>query len=417
MAVRWILLFGLVLGGCKREVAPAASSSASSSRAPLAHASSSPSAAVSSARPATAESDEPAEARAPDAGVTSGPFIIDELADVGPAAPAAAATAGVVMLTRSDELLVAKLLPRLPNVDKPAKSALGTVTRDAAEFSPYARGPAVLDGHAYWVSKARLLRRRIEGGALEVLSPGARDGTRVSAARASGRAVAAFLAQGAAALVAKLWVEGHGLDDLTPEGAAANSVALVPSGADLLALSLEARTGMAPVHARRVRFGADGSPKLDPDVVVWVGSSAGSMTELVGLLSSSGEVAAFVPMPRDITHFGLARIDVGSTPELESDVAWRTYPNGLDPAPLAAASICGEPVVIYARPSEARPHAPQELHLAVLEAAGLGPSEVIARARAFADVSLAAIDRGALVAWVADRRSWAATLRCRVRRK
>jgi hypothetical protein len=311
---------------------------------------------------------------------------------------------------------VAKLAPHLSSSDKPAKSALGTVARNADEFSPYARGPAVLEGHAYWVSKARLVRRRIEGGALEVLSPGARDGARVSAARTPARAAAAFLAPGSAALVAKLWVEGQGLYDLTPEGAAANSVALVPSGSDLIALSLEARTGMAPVHARRVRFAGDGSPKLDPDVVVWVGSSAGPMTELVGLASGAG-IAAFVPISRDITHFGLARIDVGATPQNESDVAWRTYPNGLDPAPLAASTICGEPSVIYVRPSEARPHAPQELHLAALQPAGLGPSEVIARARAFADVSLCAIDRGALVSWVADRRTWAATLRCRVRRK
>jgi hypothetical protein len=204
---------------------------------------------------------------------------------------------------------------------------------------------------------------------------------------------------------------------LTPEGAAANSVALVPSASDLIALSLEARTGMAPVHARRVRFGADGAPKLEPDVVVWVGSSAGAFTELVGVASSSGDVSAFAPMSRDITHFGLVRIMVGATPRLEADVAWRTYPNGLDPAPLAAAVICGEPAVIYVRPSEARPRAPQELHLAVLGSDGLGPSEVIARARSFSDVSLAALDRGALVAWVADRRSWATTLRCRAKRK
>jgi hypothetical protein len=39
---------------------------------------------------------------------------------------------------------------------------------------------------------------------------------------------------------------------------------------------------------------------------------------------------------------------------------------------------------------------------------------VIARSRAFSDVSLAAgPQRGAIVAWVADRRSWALYLECR----
>ncbi len=54
-------------------------------------------------------------------------------------------------------------------------------------------------------------------------------------------------------------------------------------------------------------------------------------------------------------------------------VTWRAFPNGLDPAPLATAKSCGKTLALYARPSGARPHAPQELHIAAIGAEGLGP--------------------------------------------
>ena len=84
-----------------------------------------------------------------------------------------------------------------------------------------------------------------------------------------------------------------------------------------------------------------------------------------------------------------------------------------NPAPIAAANVCGESVVIFAQPSEARPHAPQELHLAMNRPEALGTSQVVARARAFSDVSIAALEAGALISYVADRRTWGLTVRCK----
>jgi hypothetical protein len=43
----------------------------------------------------------------------------------------------------------------------------------------------------------------------------------------------------------------------------------------------------------------------------------------------------------------------------------------------------------------------------------LGPSQVVARARAFSDVSIAALETGALVSYVADRRTWALGMHCK----
>lgn len=285
------------------------------------------------------------------------------------------------------------------------------------ELNPRAHAPSLAGEHAFWVSSGRLVRRRVAGGPLEVLAPGARDGTRVSAVRVGSVEAATFVADAGSALVARLWVEGQGISDLTSPGAAANTVALVSTGSDLVALSLEGRTGMSPVHARRVRLNAAGAPKLDDDVVLWIGSSAQPLTEISAVASSSGDAWALLPIEKDITHFGLARIHAGADPHVDSDVSWRTYPNGIEPAPLATTNACGEPLVAYVRPTDAKPHSPQQLDVASVTSDGLSPSDVVARASFFADVSISAIDGGALVVWVADRRTWACTLRCRAKAK
>jgi hypothetical protein len=348
------------------------------------------------------------------AGTNASRFVVDEIADVGPAGPAAATPLGVVLITRSDEILLARLAPLSRGGAKPSKTSLKPIERDAADFVAFFRGPALLDGYAYWISKSRLVRRRIERGPVEELARAARDGTRVSTASAGGRAAAAYIGQGASGLIARLWVDGQGERDLSPEGSGANSVALVaPAANELIAVSLEGRTAMTPVHGRRIEIAKDGAPRLADDVVVWVGSSAQALTELTAMSSSPGEVWGFSAIERDITHFGLARLQVGSPPRSNAGVTWRDYPNGMDPAPVAAANVCGEPMVIFAQPSEARPHAPQELHLAVNLPEGLGASLVVARARAFSDISMVTLEAGALVAYVADRRTWALTVRCR----
>jgi hypothetical protein len=409
--------------GCSRKdqnpSSPTTSASSSPAR-PAASATTAPagSASATSAKSAAAPGSAPPEKAAPPAGSAAatgeGRFVFDEIADVGPAAPAAAAPLGVVLITRSDEVLLARLTPPASQgAAKPGKTKIAPIERNASEFAPFIRGPAVLDGYAYWISKTRLVRRRIERGPLEELARAARDGTRVNTARAGDRAGAAYIGQGASDLVARLWIEGHGERELSPEGSAANSVALVaPAPSELLAVALEGRTAMTPIHARRIEIAKDGAPKLADDVVVWVGSSAQALTEVTAV-SSSGDVWAFSAIERDITHFGLARLRVGSPPSSNAEASWRDYPNGLDPAPVSAANVCGEPVVIFAQPSESRPHAPQELHLATSSPQALGASQVVARARGFSDVSIAPLEGGALIAYVADRRTWALGMRCK----
>jgi hypothetical protein len=222
--------------------------------------------------------------------------------------------------------------------------------------------------------------------------------------------VVAYIAQAGNRPVARLWTEGKPVATLSPDGAAANSVDLVARGRELLAVAIEGRSGMSPVHARRIRI-EEAAPHIDEDQVVWVGGSSQPLTE-VKAAASDTDAWAFVAIEQDTTHFGLARIHVGTKPKTDSPVSWRQYPNGLDPAAVATTTICGEPVVLYARPSEAVPRSPQELHLAAITPQGLSASQKVAFAGAFINASIAPVEGGALVAYVSDGRTWAVSVRC-----
>jgi hypothetical protein len=167
---------------------------------------------------------------------------------------------------------------------------------------------------------------------------------------------------------------------------------------------------MTPVHARAVDLA--GTPKLGDDVVGGVTGPAQSLVEIAALAEPDGAISAFVPLERDISRFGLAHVQLGKQLKMGAPVTWRGYPNGLDPAPLATETVCGAASVVYTEPQEAKPHAPQQLALAALEGGALGPPRRVARAKSVINVSLADTPHGALVAFVADGRTWATLVPC-----
>jgi hypothetical protein len=296
-----------------------------------------------------------------------------------------------------------------------ADGLVDPISRSKEEFAPYARGPAFAGRYAYWIRGKSLVRRALQGGgAPELLASDAREGTRVAAAEVGTdhKAVVAYIAETEEELVARLWIEGGKRLPLTPEGSQATSVNLIPSHDDLLAIILEGRTSMSPVHARRL-FLRGKIPRAGEDVVVWVGPPSQALSELVSLPTSDGDAWSFVALERTVTDFGLARFRVAHEPQMDTKVEWLAYPNGINPAPIAAGEACGQSLIVFARPSEARPRAPQELHVAKLTGSGLAASEVVARSRAFNNVSLAPVKGGALLTWTADWRTWARTIFCK----
>jgi hypothetical protein len=344
-----------------------------------------------------------------DTPVENSRYLLDGLNDVGPAAPAAAFARGVVLVTRNDELAISKLVAPPSKSKKPTAGAFEDITQSSQDFWPVARGPALSATHAYWISKGRVVRRALSGGELEVMTNDARDGTRVAVTGPPD--VIAYITQpvGKQDSLARLRLPDGKRLDLTPEGAAASSVSLTRVGEDVIASYIDGRSGMTPVHARKLH---SKTGTLDPDVVVWVSGATQGMTELNSVGTDDGSWL-ILPVERDASHFGLATLALEKEPKMDPPLRWRTYENGLDRSPAAAATLCGQPTTVYVRPADASPTANQELVLSELTLDATAHSEQLATARGFADVSLYPIAEGAVLAYVADRRTWARLIRCK----
>jgi hypothetical protein len=333
-------------------------------------------------------------------------LVLGELADVGPAGPATATATGVVLVSRDERVFVARAQPGA----RPEQLRFSVIDAPKNSFAPLARAASVAAGHAYWVSHGRLVRRGLDpDAALEVLALDARDRSRVTAVELGGKVAVAYLGRADAEGTshARLWLEGKAPLDLTPEGAGASSVTLTRAGDHLLFAAIDGRSAMTPLHARTLRLGTQ-SAALGEDVVVWVGGPAQAWTETFAG-AEAGHAFVHLPIERDMTHFGLATLDLGTEPHMDTDAAYFGYPNGIDLAPVATAELCGRAHVAFVRPTAAAPHSPEEL---VLARVGTAETTVAANAAGFVGVSLFGAGKGGLLTYVADGRTWALGLGC-----
>ncbi len=355
------------------------------------------------------------------------PWILDGTVDVAPAGPASASPLGVLLYTSGGELRIARL-GRLSRAAIAAPTPLRPLPEGSGPFH-YGRGPALFQDRVYWIDHGELLRRRVapEGiGPLEVLAKDAHDGTRpgvpLPLPDKKGMqlpAMVAYVVRPAKdddPLIAKLWVEGAPSEVLTAEGNSTHSVSLVETDDGVTALSVQARMAMTPVHARRIRF-PSGHSLLGDDVVVWVGGGIQPLTEMTILPSHGNDLWGFIPEERSITEFGIARLDITQTPTMDTKTNWVLYPNGIDPAPVAAGHVCGEPVIVYAQPQTPAPDSAQELVVRAVEDAAGERHATLAQAKGFAEVSIAEVEGGALVTWASNDATSARTVRCKKRAK
>jgi hypothetical protein len=308
------------------------------------------------------------------------------------------------LVTKEDELVWSRL---------DAAGHFAPIDRPKTDFAKYGRGPAITEGRAYWTNlRGLLLRAPLDGSAKpELLVDKASPGARVSALRVGKRDVVAFVRELDERAQSVLWSSTGELLSLTPDSQTATSVTLIPNGVTPLALTLEGRTSMSPVHARLVRV-APQRVNLESDQVIWVGPGSEPLTELAAVPTGPGEALGLLATARTITDFGLGQFAVTQALATVGDVRWLDYPNGIDPAPVAASVLCGAAHVFYARPSDARPRSPQELYVAQVKGGQLTGGEVLARSRAFNDISVAPRPGGAVLVWTADRHTWAMTLGC-----
>jgi hypothetical protein len=390
----------LLSAGCKdKETAPAPAPATSATQSASAARSSAPVAPSVASAPPKKPKDEVVGERPAKDGKLAG-IDFGDVSEIGPAGAASASAEGVVLVTSKGEVVV---VPEARFASPPVLAA--------ADFAPTARGPAIADGAAYFVLQGKLVRRTLPDGKLEVLADDAQSGTRASALPKSVKQPTAVAyitrADAEGTSQSKLLVAGKAVT-LTADGAGSSSVALARGDEGVLALYIDGRSAMTPVHLRGVDLEAS-PPALGADQVVWVGGSAQPLTEI--LAAADGEqVFGFLPIAKDISHFGVAVLGMPKGHAHDAQASWRLYDNGLDMAPVSAARVCGSLLLAYARPRDARPHAPQEL---VVSQVGGTETAVVVTAQGFASASLFGTGKGGLLVYTADRRTFAVPLGCR----
>ena len=231
-----------------------------------------------------------------------------------------------------------------------------------------------------------------------------RSGTRIAAASLGpDRSVVAFLdlrhTTEGEMLQAFIALDEREPVRLSEEGAGATTLRFLPRGESPVAVYLDTRTAMVPVHARPVAL-RDGALALGTDAVLFVGGSPERGIDFA-VASAGGKGLAFVPMPRETLDFGVATIPIDDPPKDDVAAVWSRYPNGLDPAPIGAAPARdGKSAwVARVRPREQAPGSPRILELGRADAAGAFTSYgEIALGRAVTDVAL--VEDGAGAVWI-----------------
>ena len=162
---------------------------------------------------------------------------------------------------------------------------------------------------------------------------------------------------------------------------------------------------MTPVHARALAW-KDVLPSAQLDVgadaVVFIGGGAEPHTGCALATSSSGAAFALVPTSAEM-GFGMAAVRIGDPPAIDEKTVWSMYPNGLDPAPIAATTGASSIRVARVRPLEARPDSPRGVELGKLDENGaFTPYGMISTTGRVSDLAVATDSVGALWVYYTD---------------
>ncbi|AUX47654.1 uncharacterized protein SOCE26_091760 [Sorangium cellulosum] len=248
------------------------------------------------------------------------------------------------------------------------------------------------------------IRRTPMSGEAPALVGAGRRGTGISAVPLpGGRTLLAFLSD-------RITTEGAVtqafavLDDrpavpLSTEGSGATFVALAPWKGKVLAMYIDARSALTPVHARTLGLTAEGKLELGPDAVIFVGDAGESRMGGALAVGADGPAFALLPASKDMAAFGMAAIRIDDAPRDDMPAVWSLYPNGLSPAPIAATQGTSPIHVARVRPSAREPGARHVLELGQLDGEGrFQPRCQAAQAGSFKHVAIEADRDGSL--WI-----------------
>jgi hypothetical protein len=219
-----------------------------------------------------------------------------------------------------------------------------------------------------------------------------KPGTDLAAASLAGRPLVAYLADRVTTegLVREAWAAMEGAAPLrvSEDGSGATFVDLAPRGDTLLALTIDARVAMTPAHARVLSLDGD-KIAVGKDAVIFVGGAGERHNAGTLAIGPGGTAFALIPVSEDAVRFGMAAIAIDDPPVDDSRVVWNFYPNGIDPAPVAATRGESALHVARVRPKNDAPDAPHLLEVGMLDATGaFRPSCVAAESTFVKDVEV-----------------------------
>ncbi|WP_437295540.1 hypothetical protein [Sorangium sp. So ce426] len=264
---------------------------------------------------------------------------------------------------------------------------------------------AVASRFVYCMDHGGTIRRTPLGGGAGPPIGAGRRGTGISAvALPGGHTLLAFLSdrktsEGAVTQAFAVLDDGAAVP-LSEEGSGATFVALAPWKGGALAMYIDARAALTPVHARTLGLTAEGKLELGPDAVVFVGDAGESRMGGALAIGASGPAYVLLPASKDISAFGMAAIRVDEAPRDDMPAVWSLYPNGLSPAPIAATQGVSPIHVARVRPVSREPGARHALELGQLDGEGRFHARCVAvEGQSFKHVAIEA-DRGGSL-WIA----------------
>ncbi|WP_437966485.1 hypothetical protein WMF04_43940 [Sorangium sp. So ce260] len=187
---------------------------------------------------------------------------------------------------------------------------------------------------------------------------------------------------------------------LSEEGSGATFVALSPWKGGALAMYIDARSALTPVHARTIGLTPEGKLELGPDAVVFVGDAGESRMGGALAIGADGPAYALLPAAKDMSAFGMAAIRIDEAPRDDMPAVWSLYPNGLSPAPIAATQGVSPIHVARVRPLAREPGSRHALELGQLDGEGrFQPRCLAVEGKSFKHVAIEADRDGSL--WIA----------------
>jgi hypothetical protein len=284
----------------------------------------------------------------------------------------------------------------------PSASGSASAAASADAASPRLPACALAGGFTFCTdAEGNIHRRPLKGDEDKVVAKG-RRGTPLAAAAVGGHTYYAFLAN--QRTTEGVIVRAFGaVDDETPipiseDGSGATFIGLVARDRDVLAMYIDARTALTPIHARTLR--AEGHLVRGGDAVVLVaGGAEGRVRGAVGR-GQNGPAFLFAAASHDEKDYGLVTLVVDGEPKDDLPGKWSHYPAAMTSSVLAATEGKSPVRLVRARPENKDAGAQQALELGHVDAEGnFADKCVLAKAGSFSDVVVDVDDRGHL--WVA----------------